>query len=92
MMEEQAQFRVCSDRTSWRVIEDQVIILDLDESEYFTLNPAASLLWNELADGATPDQLALSLRSKFAVNPDDARSDVLAFLQDGEKRGWIAVA
>jgi Coenzyme PQQ synthesis protein D (PqqD) len=87
-----ARYVIRAGCTTWRRIENQVIVLDLDQSEYFALNEAASVLWTDLAAGATVDELVASLRFKFLIDERDASSDVVAFLQDGEQRGWIVRA
>lgn len=60
-----------------------VVSTDVDSAfdGMITLNDSAMLLWNDLCDGATAEELAALLCREYEVEPATAQADVEAFLQ-----------
>lgn len=73
----------------WREIDGEITLLDLRASEYIGLNRTGSLLWLELAGGATRDHLVGLLVGRFGVTAERASADVDAYLQDLAGRGFL---
>jgi hypothetical protein len=46
-------------------IDNNVYILDIDSGEYYELCYSASLIWNEIEDGANIDDIKTKIKSKF---------------------------
>ncbi len=65
---------------TWQEVDGHVVVLDLRSSLYLELNPAGSLLWSALLDGAEPDALAQVLVSAYGLDVSAARADTEAFL------------
>ncbi len=68
------------DQIAWREVGEEVVILDLRTSTYWTLNGSATLLWAALVEGATASGLAERLVDEFGVDSATAERDVDAFL------------
>ena len=45
----------------WRVIDDEVVMLDAERSQYLATNSAGTLLWRLLQEGVTRAQLVDAL-------------------------------
>lgn len=67
----------------WRLLEGEVLAIDLANSQYLAVNPSGALLWPLLAEGATEDELTRALAEHFGLEPRRARADVEGFL------GWL---
>ena len=65
---------------SWRTVGERVVVLDLDTSEYFALNPTGSLIWTAIERGATVAELVTAVMQEFEVSEDVAVRDIEAFL------------
>jgi hypothetical protein len=76
----------------WRAVEGEVVALDLNRSTYLGVNPSGSVLWEEIARGATRDQLVQRLVDTFEIGEEAARADVDAFVEDLLRRGLAAEA
>ncbi len=76
-------------RLSWRVIDDEVVVLDLQRDEYFTLNATGAAVWHLLVDGATVEQLADALMARFEVDADAAARDADAFVASLRERDLL---
>jgi hypothetical protein len=74
--------RLRSDRLSWEIVGDEIVVLDLSRSEYLGLNPTGTALWQALADGATRDELVEALVQRFDVTSGQAAGDVDGFIAE----------
>ncbi len=72
--------RLRQDSLEWRLAEGEVIVLDLDRSEYLVVNRAGATLWDLLARGSSPSEMSDRLAERYGVGPGGAASDVEAFL------------
>jgi hypothetical protein len=61
---------------AWRRVESEAIILDLNSSEYFSLNDTGARIWERLGAGASPDLIAEELCVEYSVEPEEASRDV----------------
>lgn len=75
---------------TWREIEGEVVVLDLESSNYLSLNATGSMLWRMLDPGATREDLATRLTECFGVDPDTAARDVEAFVATCREQNLLA--
>jgi hypothetical protein len=88
--EDEVVYHLRTENLSWRLLDGEMIGLDLQRSEYLATNPSGALLWEALAEGATSAGLASLLMERYAIEPEQARDDVERFLADARERGLIA--
>lgn len=79
-MIERQTIRLRGSGLSWRAIQDQVVVLDLESSRYLSLNPTGSVLWPLLVEGTTVARMTEELMQTFDVERETARADVEAFV------------
>jgi len=82
-------YRLRHDAVTWREVDDEVVALDLVNSQYLGVNAAGRVLWMRLASGATEAQLIEALTGRFDVTPEGARVDVRLFLDNAAHRGLL---
>lgn len=73
----------------WREADGEVIAIDERLTNYVSTNRAGALLWKQLADGATPDELAERLVSTYGIDRERADRDIRAFLADLDSQGFL---
>jgi hypothetical protein len=76
-------YRVADERVAWNKVADQVLILELENSQYFRLNRAGGVLWEYVASAPGPvsdGQLAAVLVDVFGITEEQAAADVRVFL------------
>ncbi len=66
----------------WRVIDDEIVMLDGQQSQYLATNASGTLLWQMLHKGATRGQLVDLLVSRYAIDEEQAGSDIDVFLDE----------
>ncbi|RLV47492.1 PqqD family protein [Nocardioides mangrovicus] len=85
-----SQIKARSEDLSWREVDEEIVILDLASSQYFSLNGTGAVLWKVLADGADEDGLVAALTSAYDVDEAQARADVAAFVAHCQELGVLA--
>jgi hypothetical protein len=74
-------------------VGDRVVLYHRTSRSALVLNPTGSHLWERLAVPATLPDLAAALREKFpALSGEDARRDVVAFLDELTRHGAVVPA
>lgn len=73
---------------SWRVIEGQAVLVFNIEGEVQVLNEVGTYIW-EHVEKENVDTLAENIAKTFAVSREEARRDLLVFLEDLRKSGAL---
>jgi hypothetical protein len=81
--------RLRAHAVDWRELDGEVVALEYERSLYLTANPAGTLLWRQLATGATRSDLVGVLRSTYAVASDVAEHDVDVFVATARAHGLL---
>lgn len=66
---------------TWRLVDDEAILLDLGRSEYLSLNRSATVLWEALVAGSDHDALTETLCRRYGLERAVAADDVAAFIE-----------
>lgn len=61
-------------------IDDEVVMMSIETSEYYGLNPVASRIWELLEKPHTFNGLVNALMHEFDVDETTCRNDVMTFL------------
>ena len=71
-------------------VDDELVMMSLESSQYYGLNRVGRRIWELLAEPTTVAAVCAQLVTEFEVEPDQCASEVLAFLatlvQDGTVR------
>jgi hypothetical protein len=79
------EIRLKPSELEWREIDGEIIALEAERSLYLAANPAAALLWQLLADGATRERLCAALVDEYGIDDGLAARDVDAFLEQARE-------
>ena len=79
-----------TDGLSWREIDGETVILDLQSSTYFRANRTGTVLLQALTEECSRDRLVEALTSTYRLAPDQAAQDVDHFLSELAERGMLA--
>lgn len=74
------------DAVEWRMVEGEVVALDLRDSTYLAINPSGAVLWPLLVDGADRAALVDRLADHYGLDDETATRDVAAFLAGLDER------
>jgi hypothetical protein len=76
---------------AWQKIEDDIVVIDLRNSDYFSLNESAASLWPLLAAGTDDEELVTALVDHYGIDRSTALGDVSALLEDLRGRQIVTV-
>lgn len=74
--------RLRDDALTWRVVDGDVVVLDLKGGSYYKVNGSGAVLWELLAEPRTPEELVEALVARYDVDRPRALADVATFLDD----------
>ncbi len=77
------------ERVHARRFDDEVVVLDLNGGDYFTLNATGARIWEGLVSGRTPAQVGQDLAIEFDVEYEQAVSDCVSLAVDLVARGLM---
>jgi hypothetical protein len=72
-----------------REFDGQLIILDLDQGDYFGLDEVGTRMWSELALGKSARQVAELLAAEYEIDVSRVLSDVRALISNLLERGLV---
>jgi hypothetical protein len=68
-------------------VVDEVVILEPDSGDYYTLNEIGALMLEHLQQGKSADQITLEISQTFNVTQKEAKQDFTLLLTELEKHG-----
>lgn len=80
-----------AEHVTWRSLEGESVLLNLDSGVYFTLNETGTAAW-ELFDGTTSlAEIGEILCRRFDVGLEQARSDLAELTDELRREGLVRV-
>lgn len=73
----------------YREFDDELVMVDLQGGEYFALDAIGRRMWNELASGKSPLEVAASMATEFDATQDQIARDCLALADELIGRGLL---
>ena len=67
---------------AWRRVDDEVVVLDLDSSAYYSLNDTGSRMWELLAAGHPLDKVVSLVADEYGHASADVSRDADALLKE----------
>ena len=79
-----------ADRFSETAIDDEIVVMNLESGDFFSLTGTARAIWL-LIDGArSPIELRAALAREYGIGEDDIAADVDTFLAELGSAGLIS--
>src|SRR5260370_9057696 len=70
-----------SENVRTTVNQDGAVLMDIQRGSMLTLNPVGSIIWQQLSDGCSPEQIPERLASVFGIAREQALTDVNEFVE-----------
>ena len=74
-----------------QVVDDEVLLFDSSNGQFFTINDIGAGIWEVMQDYSTLDNVLQELKSYFDIPKEKLSSDVLAFADSLVKQGIISI-
>jgi hypothetical protein len=79
-----------SEHVRTTITQDGAVLMNIKGGHMLTLNLTGSMIWQQLADGRSPEQIADTLSLQFGIPREQALADVNEFLEQLETQQLIA--
>lgn len=73
-------------------VEAGLALLDASSNTYFLLNATGSVIWNELSEKKSVDELCSAIASRFEVSVANCRNDVENVLSALTNKGLVVIS
>ena len=70
-------------------LHDELIMMDIDQGKYFSLNPVATRIWDMIANPATIEELCLVLTEEYDVSDEQCGAEVTEYLDQMIRLGLV---
>ncbi len=78
-----------SEHVRTTITQDGAVLMNIKGGHMVTLNPIGSIIWQQLSDRRSPEQIAAHLASEFGIPREQASADVSEFLEQLEAQHLI---
>lgn len=78
-----------ADDLVWRLLDDNAVVVTPKDGEVRVFNRVGTVIWQQLLDGKNIDDIENYLTLNFQVSSQEARKDIILFLNDLTERGII---
>jgi hypothetical protein len=79
-MTELSFFRIDSNRFAHETVDDEVILIDMDEGNYFSMRESAAAIWQLLEQGRSSTEIVSELERATGVDSRQIQPEVNALL------------
>ena len=79
----------CSDNFIERLIDDEIVLLDLDSADFFSLGGVAQDVWALIDGQRDREAIVVALAGEYNCSVDQIGEDVDAFLEQMVQRGFL---
>ena len=83
------RYTINKDRLSYRVIDGETVILDLDNSHYFSLNKVGTKIWEAINKQKGLNEILKLLKEEYQLPEKRLKNDLLTLVKDLRKEGLI---
>ena len=75
------KYKICENIT-WRETADEIVILNLQTSEYYSANSIGSEIWELIEKNNSKDKIINFLEQEYKINQTEAQKDTTDFLKN----------
>ncbi|MBI4374896.1 MAG: PqqD family protein [Elusimicrobia bacterium] len=75
---------------AWRKVEDQAIVLDLESSHYYSLDPIGTRIWELLCEGRAAHEIAADLALEYDAPAEKIKRDVSELVRELSRSKLLA--
>lgn len=79
-----------TDRYIETSIDDEVVLMDLDSGNFFSLTATAATIWSMIDDARDSDAIIACACAEYGCDAAEIAGDVADFLQQMTEAGFIA--
>ncbi|MEA2972522.1 MAG: hypothetical protein QOG82_980 [Actinomycetota bacterium] len=89
MARSDGMLRLRDSSLEWRLVEGEVVVLDIDRAEFLAVNRSGAAIWSLLVEGASHNRLVAVMVERYDLDPTQAAADVGDFVAALTERGLL---
>ena len=70
-------------------LHDELVMMDIDQGKYFSLNPVATRIWDMLEKPLTADELCSLLMDEYEVDEAQCKMEVEGHMEEMVRSGLV---
>ena len=78
-------YTIDKNNITYRVIDGEAVILNLDKGYYYSLNEVGTRIWEAIDKKKSLNEMLDSLKEEYQVPAEQLKSDLLGLIKDLEK-------
>lgn len=82
-------YKIDKDKVSWRIIDGEAVILNLDNGLYYDLNKTGTAIWQAIAEKKSLEQILEVLKKEYSAGDKRLENDLKSIVADLEKEKLI---
>jgi hypothetical protein len=90
-MSESVRFRINSPKVVQETIDGEVVIVNLDKGDYYSLVQSAADIWSGIERGISTDEIITEIVERYEGSPEEIETAVTEMLQTLEQEEIIVV-
>ena len=83
------RYTIDKDKVTYRIIDNEAVILNLDNGYYYSLNEVGTRIWEAIDKQKSLDQVLSLLKEEYQLPERQLRSDLMGLVKDLEKEELI---
>ncbi|MDP2939172.1 MAG: PqqD family protein [Candidatus Omnitrophota bacterium] len=83
------RYKIDKDKITYRIIDAEAVILNLDNGYYYSLNETGTKIWKHINDGKNLSEILDSLKTEFQIPENKLKNDLFGLIKDLEKEELV---
>ncbi|MDP2939162.1 MAG: PqqD family protein [Candidatus Omnitrophota bacterium] len=83
------RYAIDMNKLTFRIIDAEAVILNLDNGYYYSLNETGTKIWNKINDGKNLSEILSSLKAEYRIPENKFKNDLLVLVKDLEKEKLV---
>ncbi len=83
------KYTIDKDKATFRVVNGEAVILNLDNGYYYSLNKVGTRIWEAIDKQRSLNEILNSLKEKYPLPERQLKNDLLELVKDLEKEKMI---
>ncbi|MDP2939177.1 MAG: PqqD family protein [Candidatus Omnitrophota bacterium] len=84
-----AKYAIDKDKLTYRIIDAEAVILNLDNGYYYSLNETGTKIWQYINDGKNLSEILASLKAEYRIPENKLKNDLLGLVKDLERERLV---
>lgn len=76
-------------RVFWRENDEEVVLLNVESGDYYSLNPLGAFIWKLIVEGLDESQIVNRIVTEYDVEPTQASKDLAELIKEFRKEKFL---